>query len=215
MKYYIGGFGLDENRALLINSDEIPLAGGKHFSEVFPDNVVDLSLRYREPKNSLRKFSRSRFSVSMTGVLIMNRRSEKKGGIGFFLGGIGPDGHIAFNTRGSDHYSTTRLTKTNFETQAVAASDLGGIEISRNRLVITIGLETITYNPEAVALIFAAGEAKAAMVREALEEKPSNLYPASVLAKLENARFYLTTGAAMSLQASVDAFYQGGTMDPG
>ena len=40
------------------------------------------------------------------------------GGIGFFLGGIGPDGHIAFNVRGSDHNSTTRLTSTNFETQA-------------------------------------------------------------------------------------------------
>ena len=48
------------------------------------------------------------------------------GGIGFFLGGIGPDGHIAFNTRGSDHYTTTRLTSTNFETQAQAAGDLGG-----------------------------------------------------------------------------------------
>ena len=69
------------------------------------------------------------------------------GGIGFFLGGIGPDGHVGFNVRGSDHYSTTRLTATNYETQAAAAGDLGGIEISRNRLVITIGLNTITYNP--------------------------------------------------------------------
>jgi glucosamine-6-phosphate deaminase len=62
---------------------------------------------------------------------------EKKiralGGIGFFLGGIGPDGHIAFNTRGSDHNSATRLTATNFETQAASAGDLGGIEVSRTR----------------------------------------------------------------------------------
>ena len=101
----------------------------------------------------------------MTGVPNMSRKIRDKGGIGFFLGGIGPDGHIAFNTRGSDHHSTTRLTETNFETQAVAASDLGGIEISRNRLVITIGLETITHNPDAVAIIFAAGEAKAPMVK--------------------------------------------------
>ena len=51
------------------------------------------------------------------------------GGIGFFLGGIGPDGHIGFNVRGSDHFSTTRLTGVNYETQAAAASDLGGIEV--------------------------------------------------------------------------------------
>ena len=77
----------------------------------------------------------------------MKRKSAHLGGIGFFLGGIGPDGHIAFNVRGSDHFSTTRLTATNYETQAAAATDLGGIEVSRNRLVITIGLGTITLNP--------------------------------------------------------------------
>ncbi len=209
-KYYIGGFGLDEKNALLINSDTIPLVGGCHFSEVFPDNVVDLSLRYREPKSHFEKHQQQSIFAIDNWCTDYEQRIRDKGGIGFFLGGIGPDGHIAFNVRGSDHYSTTRMTKTNFETQAVAASDLGGIEISRNRLVITIGLETITYNPDSVALIFAAGEAKATVVREALEQKPSNLYPASVLSKLEHARFYLTTSAATGLQASVDAYYKEG-----
>lgn len=209
-KYYLGGFNLDPKNALLINSDEIPLAGGKHFSEIFPDSKVDLSLRYREPKSHLEKLQQqSIFSID-DWCTQYEQNVRDKGGIGFFLGGIGPDGHIAFNVRGSDHYSTTRLTGTNFETQAVAAGDLGGIEISKNRLVITIGLETITYNPDAVALVFAAGEAKAPMVKEALENEPSVLYPASVLAKVENARFYLTSGAASSLQTSVDGYYKEG-----
>lgn len=210
-KYYIEGFGLDPENALLINSDEIPLAGGGcHFSEVFPDSRVDLSLRYREPKSQFEKMQQASLFAIDNWCSEYEQKIRNKGGIGFFLGGIGPDGHIAFNVRGSDHYSTTRLTETNFETQAVAAGDLGGIEISRNRLVITIGLETITHNPDAVALIFAAGEAKATVVKEALENEPSVLYPASVLNKLKNARFYLTSGAAMSLQASVDAFYKQG-----
>jgi glucosamine-6-phosphate deaminase len=208
-KYYIGGFGLDLKNALLINSDEIPLAGGCHFSEAFPDSKVDLTLRYREPKSALEKIQQESIFLIDNWCSEYEQKIRDKGGIGFFLGGIGPDGHIAFNVRGSDHYSTTRLTETNFETQAVAAGDLGGIEISRNRLVITIGLDTITSNPEAVALIFAAGEAKANMVKEALENEASVLYPASVLGKLKNARFYLTTGAAASLQTSVDAFYEG------
>jgi glucosamine-6-phosphate deaminase len=209
-KYYLEGFGFNEKKALLINSDQLPLAGGRHFSEVFPESRVDLSLRYREPKTQFEKIQQqSIFSID-DWCTSYEQQVRDKGGIGFFLGGIGPDGHIAFNTRGSDHYSTTRLTETNFETQAVAASDLGGIEISRNRLVITIGLETITYNPEAVAIIFAAGEAKAPMVRDALEKEPSNLYPASVLAKLEHARFYLTTGAASNLHTSVDKYYREG-----
>jgi glucosamine-6-phosphate deaminase len=209
-KYYIGGFGLDPKNALLINSDEIPLSEGKHFTEIFPNSKVDLSLRYREPKGHMEKLQQESIFAIDNWCTEYELKVREKGGIGFFLGGIGPDGHIAFNVRGSDHYSTTRLTETNFETQAVAASDLGGIEISKNRLVITIGLETITYNPDAVALIFAAGEAKASMVREALENEPSVLYPASVLGKLEKARFYLTTGAASSLQSSVDSYYKQG-----
>ncbi len=209
-KYYIQGFGLDPKNALLINSDEIPLSGACHFSEAFPDSKVDLSLRYREPKSQFEKMQQESIYMIDNWCTQYEQKIRDKGGIGFFLGGIGPDGHIAFNVRGSDHHSTTRLTETNFETQAVAAGDLGGIEISRNRLVITIGLDTITHNPDAVALIFAAGEAKATVVKNALENEPSVLYPASVLNKLGQARFYLTAGAAMSLEASVNAYYKEG-----
>ena len=209
-QYYIKGLGLDRSRALLINSDEIPLFGGKHYSEIFPDFRIDLSLKYREPQGELEKLQHA----SILKIGDWCRRYEEKiremGGIGFFLGGIGPDGHIAFNTRGSDHHSPTRLTPTNFETQAVAAADLGGIEVSRNRLVITIGLETITYNPEAVAIIFAAGEAKAGIVKASLESEPMSEYPATAMQKLPNARFYLTSGAANQLHDRIDLYYRTG-----
>jgi len=210
-EYYIKGFGLNPKQALLINCDNILLDKGKHFSEVFPDSRVDLSLRYREAKS--KKEQEQQQSIFLIDDWCCNYEAQirEKGGIGFFLGGIGPDGHIAFNTRGSDHYSTTRLTATNFETQAVAAGDLGGIEISRHRLVITIGLETISYNKDAVAIIFAAGEAKAGIVKDALEKEPSVLYPATVLQRLPNSRFYLTQGAASQLTDSVAAYYKTGT----
>jgi glucosamine-6-phosphate deaminase len=121
------------------------------------------------------------------------------GGIGFFLGGIGPDGHIGFNVSGSDLHSTTRLMPTNYPTQAAAAGDLGGIEVSKKRLVITIGLATITYNPQCVAIIIAAGEAKARIVANAIQEPEHIRYPATVLQNLEYARFYITFGAAKHL----------------
>ncbi len=209
-EFYIKGFGLNPDKAQLINSDTIPLPEGKHFSDVFPDNNVDLSLRYREAKNSFELLQQKSIFAIDDWCTDYEKAIQEKGGIGFFLGGIGPDGHIAFNVRGSDHHSTTRLTATNFETQAVAAGDLGGIEISRNRLVITIGLQTITYNPDAVAVIFAAGEAKAHVVKDALEKERSNIYPATALHKLKKSRFYLTTGAASMLEDSVDLFYRSG-----
>jgi glucosamine-6-phosphate deaminase len=208
--FYIDGFGLDPANALLINCDKIPLYENRHFTDVFPDNRVDLSLRYREAKSSVELMQQKSIFMIDDWCTEYEEKIRAKGGIGFFLGGIGPDGHVAFNTRGSDRYSTTRLTPTNFETQAQAAGDLGGIEVSKNRLVITIGLETIAYNPDAVALIFAAGEAKADVIKDALENQPSNIYPATVLKKLKNSRFYITKGAGVKLTDSVKRLYTTG-----
>jgi glucosamine-6-phosphate deaminase len=208
--FYIKDFGLDPDNSLLINCDEIPLYEGKHFSEVFPDNIVDLSLRYREAKGTAEKIQQQSIFMIDDWCTEYENKIREKGGIGFFLGGIGPDGHIAFNVRGSDRFSTTRLTPTNFETQAQAASDLGGIEISKNRLAITVGLETITYNPEAVAIIFAAGEAKADVIKDALENEESNIFPATVLQNLKNSCFYLTQGAAIKLTDIVRKYYEEG-----
>ncbi|MFC3417258.1 PIG-L family deacetylase [Algoriphagus hitonicola] len=209
-KFYLQGFGLSKEKAILINSDEIPLAEGKHYSEIFPDLKVDLSLRFREPQNELEKLQQDSIYKIDQWCADYEKKIRDLGGIGFFLGGIGPDGHIAFNTRGSHIYSVTRLTETNFETQAVAAGDLGGIEVSANRLVITIGLDTIVYNPDAVAIIIAAGEAKAGIVKDSLETSLNNVYPATVLQKLKNGRFYLTKGAAVKLTDSMDSYYQKG-----
>ncbi len=206
-KYYIEGFGLNPDNALLIDSNKIPLHNNLHFSEVFPNYDIDLSLRFRSPQSRMEEMQQKSIFKIDQWCSEYEQAIREQGGIGFFLGGIGPDGHIAFNVRGSHHYSTTRLTATNFETQAVAAGDLGGIEVSKNRLVITIGLETITYNPDVVAIIFAAGEAKANIVKQSLENKASVQYPASALHKCKNARFYLTQGAAIQLKDSINHYY--------
>ena len=206
--YYIKGFGLDPQRALLINSDEIPLAEGKTYREIFPDFQIDLSLRFREARNQAEKLRQQSIFMIDNWCDEYEAQIREWGGIGFFLGGIGPDGHIAFNTRGTNHFTPTRLTGTNFETQAITAGDLGGIEVSRNRLVITIGMGTLTFNPAAKAIVYAAGEAIADVIRDSLESKPTNIYPATALQKLENSRFYLTRGAAVKLHDSIDAYYR-------
>ena len=204
---YIIGFGFDAEKALLINSEEISLAEGKSYAEIFPDFKIDLSLRYREAKTQLEQLQKqSIFQIDDWCTQYENKIRER-GGIGFFLSGIGPDGHIAFNTRGSDHFSSTRLTETNFETQAMTAVDLGGIEVSRNRLVITIGLGTLRTNPKNKAIIYAAGEAIADVIKCSLESEPSVKYPATSLQKLAGARFYLTEGAAVKLEDAIECYF--------
>jgi len=198
-KFYIKNLGLNPENALLINVNEIGTAENLPLNRIFPENIVDLSLRTRYASNKQERLQKETIEIVDEFCTNYEKKIRNMGGIGFFLGGIGPDGHIGFNVKGSDHFSTTRLTHTNYETQAAAAGDLGGIEISRNRLVITIGLNTITYNPDATAIIIAAGEAKADIVRDSIQSKISNKYPATALQKLKNAKFYLTNGAALRL----------------
>ncbi len=198
-KFYVEGFGLDSKNGLLINCMEIPRPSGYLLSDIFPNFIIDLSLRLREPKSDIEKRQKKAIFAVDQWCSEYENRIQELGGIGFFLGGIGPDGHIAFNVRGSDHNSTTRILETNFETQAASAADLGGIEISRNRLALTIGLSTITRNPDVTAIIFAAGEAKAGIVKDSLSSNPDINYPATVLQRVSGSRFYLTKGAAVLL----------------
>jgi len=197
--YYFRNFNLDPQKALLINVNEIGTAENISIDQIFPGKIVDLSLRVKYPSSKLERLQKNTIEIVDEFCTDYEKKIRELGGIGFFLGGIGPDGHIGFNIQGSDHFSTTRLTATNYETQSAAAADLGGMEIARNRLVITIGLDTITYNKDAVAIIIATGEAKANIVRDSVENSFSNKYPATVLQKLNNARFYLTNGAALRL----------------
>ncbi len=198
--YYLEGFGLNPEKALLIDCSQIGLSENETLQDIWPDSKVDLSLRFRQATSRLEEKQKDTIARIDQWCQEFEDKIRRMGGIGFFLGGIGPDGHIGFNVKGSDHHSTTRLTTTNYETQAAAASDLGGIEIARERLVITIGLETITYNPNCTAIIIAAGEAKSSIVADAIQNKPDVSYPATALQKLSNARFYLTKGASKQLR---------------
>jgi glucosamine-6-phosphate deaminase len=198
-KFYIDGFGLDRNKALLIDCTEIGIPEDLTLDDIWLDEKVDLSLRYRYGKNSLEKLQKKVLENIDQWCGMYEQKIRSLGGIGFFLGGIGPDGHIGFNVQGSDFHSTTRLTETNYETQAAAAGDLGGIEVARDRLVITIGLKTITYNEDCRAIIIAAGESKSKVVADAIQNEKHIHYPATVLHDLQNARFYITEGAAKNL----------------
>jgi glucosamine-6-phosphate deaminase len=198
-KFYMNGFGLDRDKALLLDLSQVGIPKGMTLNQIFPHHHVDLNLRFRHAKSGLEGLQKYTLELVDQYCSEYEDKIKSMGGIGFFLGGIGPDGHIGFNVQGSDHHSTTRLTPTNYETQAAAATDLGGIDIARTHLVITIGLQTITYNSDAVVIIMAAGEAKSKIVATSVESEKAIQYPATVLHDLKHSRFYLTSGAAKHL----------------
>jgi glucosamine-6-phosphate deaminase len=197
--FYLQGFCLDPARALLIDTCRIGMGTCEKLDDIWPAHRVDLTLRYRHATSHLETRQKALLEQIDQWCMEYEQKIRDLGGIGFFLGGIGPDGHIGFNIKGSDHHSTTRLCPTNYETQAAAATDLGGIEVARQCLVITIGLRTITRNPNCTAVVVAAGQAKAALVAQAIRSEPHIDVPASCLQQLPNARFYITQGAATLL----------------
>merc|ERR1719379_3023508 len=140
--------------------------------DVWPDGHVDLSLRMREPNTRLERLQQRVLRQVDQWCAEYEAKIRALGGIGFIMGGIGPDGHIAFNCQGCDHHSTTRLDQLNYMPQATASGDLGGIGVVRKRKVITIGLGTICYNRDCVCIVGAAGEAKPTVVASAIESTP-------------------------------------------
>jgi glucosamine-6-phosphate deaminase len=204
-KYYVEGFGLNPERVHFIDTFNLPdwlreKTGLSNTYEVFGNEKIDLQLRWRKPGSIAENYQKEVITYFDDYCQQYEQKIREAGGIGFFLGGIGPDGHIAFNIKGSSHYSTTRLTELNYETQAAAAVDLGGIEEIRKKAVITIGLSTITFNSDAVAIIIAAGEAKSKVVADALQKNVSVEYPATALTQLSKSRFYITLSACKQLQ---------------
>lgn len=206
-KYYIDQMGFDPAKTHLINTwflnkeEQQLLEGAQNMGEIFTDGIVDLSLRTRTAQSKQEELKQRAIRIFDEWCMRYEAKIRDLGGIGFFLGGIGPDGHIAFNVRGSSPFSHTRLTTLNYESQAAAAGDLGGISAVRRKAVVTMGLETITYNPDCVAVIIAAGQSKAKMVTGSVLSEPTQKYPATCLQKLPNARFFITRASAVELPA--------------
>jgi glucosamine-6-phosphate deaminase len=65
------------------------------------------------------------------------------GGIELFLGGIGPDGHIAFNEPGSSLKSRTRVKTLAYDT-ILANSRFFGNDLKQvPRMALTVGVQTV------------------------------------------------------------------------
>jgi 6-phosphogluconolactonase/glucosamine-6-phosphate isomerase/deaminase len=199
-KYYVSLLGILPENVLSFDLVSEGIVTPEELAS-FEDPDIDLTLLDREPVNAAES-NHKKILTKVAGYCEQyEARVKAWGGIGFFLGGIGPDGHIAFNQEGQPLDSRTRLVKFNYPSAAVAAGDLGGIEIARGKAAVTIGLSTITANPEATIIIMAAGEGKASVVRAALEESRDPARPSTAFIGHKGIRFYLTHGAACKLTA--------------
>ena len=93
---------------------------------------------------------------------------KKVGGIQLFLGGIGPDGHIAFNEPGSSLASKTRIKTLTYDT-ILANARFFDNDISKvPKTALTVGVATVLDAREVLIIINGYKKARAlAMVVEA------------------------------------------------
>lgn len=101
------------------------------------------------------------------------------GGIDLFLGGIGPDGHIAFNEPGSSLASKTRV-KTLTQDTIIANSRFFGNDVTQvPENALTVGVGTVCDAKE--VLIIVNGHGKARALRHAVEEPVNHMWTISAL----------------------------------
>lgn len=101
------------------------------------------------------------------------------GGIDLFMGGIGPDGHIAFNEPGSSLTSRTRVKSLTTDTIIANSRFFGGDINQVPKRALTVGVGTIMDAKE--VLILANGHNKARALCHAVEGAVNHMWTISVL----------------------------------
>ncbi|MCL2560910.1 MAG: glucosamine-6-phosphate deaminase [Rikenellaceae bacterium] len=101
------------------------------------------------------------------------------GGIDLFLGGIGSDGHVAFNEPFSSMTSRTRVKSLTAETIAANSRFFGGDVAKVPKLALTVGVGTVMDAREVV--ILATGHGKARALHHVIEGAYSHVWTASAL----------------------------------
>ncbi|KOC71094.1 Glucosamine-6-phosphate isomerase [Habropoda laboriosa] len=105
------------------------------------------------------------------------KKIKEAGGIELFIGGIGPDGHIAFNEPGSSLASRTRV-KTLAQDTLEANARFFGNDISKvPKQALTVGVGTVMDAKEVMILI--TGSHKAFALYKAIEEGINHMWTVS------------------------------------
>lgn len=106
-------------------------------------------------------------------------RMKAFGGIELFVGGIGPDGHIAFNEPGSSLSSRTRIKTLTLDTKVANSRFFDGDIDQVPSTALTVGVGTLLDAREVVILV--SGHNKARALHHAIEEGVNHMWTVSCL----------------------------------
>ncbi|OKL61907.1 hypothetical protein UA08_02621 [Talaromyces atroroseus] len=130
----------------------------------------------------------------------------RMGGIELFLGGVGPDGHIAFNEPGSSLTSRTRVKTLAYDT-IVANSRFFDNDINQvPKKALTVGIQTIMDAREVV--IVCTGAHKALALHHGLEGGVNHMWTLSALQLHPHPLIVADRDATMELKVKTVKYFE-------
>ncbi len=147
---------------------------------------------------------------------VYEERIEKVGGIHLFVGGIGPDGHIAFNEPSSSLTSRTRMMSLTYDTIVANSRFFDGDINQVPKTALTVGVGTVMDAQE--VLIIVNGHNKARALRHAIEEGVNHMWTISALQMHPNGIIVCDDAATMELKVGTVKYFkdvEGPNLAPG
>lgn len=131
---------------------------------------------------------------------------KRYGKINLFVGGVGEDGHIAFNEPGSSLNSRTRV-KTLTQDTIKANSRFFDNDVSKvPNTALTVGIATIMDAEE--VLIIATGPKKARALHHAIEGSINHMWPISILQMHQHGIIACDEDATNELKADTVKYFK-------
>lgn len=128
------------------------------------------------------------------------------GGIELFVGGIGPDGHIAFNEPGSSLASRTRVKTLASET-IIANARFFGNDLSKVPTeALTVGVGTVMDSREVMILI--TGAHKAYALHKAIEDGVNHMWTVSAFQMHPKTIFICDEDATLELKVKTVKYFK-------
>lgn len=132
---------------------------------------------------------------------------KEAGGIHLFVGGIGPDGHIAFNEPGSSLVSRTRVKTLAMDTVVANARFFDGDINMVPKSALTVGVGTVMDAQEVMVLI--TGVNKAYALHKAIEEGVSHMWTVSAFQQHPCTVFVCDEPATHELKVKTVKYFKG------
>lgn len=131
---------------------------------------------------------------------------RRAGGIELFLGGIGPDGHIAFNEPGSSLQSRTRVKTLAYDT-IIANSRFFDNDVDLvPKMALTVGIQTVLDAREVVIII--TGAHKALALQKCIEGGVNHMWTLSSLQMHPHAMIVVDEDATLELQVKTVKYFK-------